>query len=202
MDSVVVPSIDTAEKTVKEKLAAFIEHARGMIYFSGTNPLVWDDDTWDLRSRVASRTESRSLVLHFITFESAGNIKKSHKSALSGPFVDAAKALVVHAILGGRISAPLRRLMALRSIEKAFRLLDRPADIASLDHVILDKAAKLMLSRHDDQSGYFPALAQLAKAISGRQLSIAHIDWKNPTKPKTDQRRSVQVNEDGSSRAC
>ena len=188
-----------AEKDAHQNMAAFILHLRNLAYFTGNKLVDWFDDTWDLRPVVKSRTESRSLVLHFVTFESAGRMKKSDKLSLPSPFKDAAKALIADSIRSGKKSAPMRRLMALRAIEKAFRDLGKPADIAALDHNVLDTAAALILSNNDDQAGIIPALAQLARFIGEKRLSVAHIDWKSPAPPKLNQRRSVQVREDGSS---
>jgi hypothetical protein len=144
MGGMIIPFVGRPEKTARENLAAFIVHARGLGYFNGQNAIPWPETTWDLRSKVATRNASRTLVLHFNTWESGGRIKRAERAPFSGPFAEAVRALVAVTIPTGKMSAPYRRLMALRAVEKAFRELDRTADITLIDHAVLAGCGKTL----------------------------------------------------------
>ena len=90
----------------------------GLGYFNGQNAIPWPETTWDLRSKVATRNASRTLVLHFNTWESGGRIKRAERAPFSGPFAEAVRALVAVTIPTGKMSAPYRRLMALRAVNQ------------------------------------------------------------------------------------
>jgi hypothetical protein len=126
-------------------------------------------------------------------------VKRSERVPLPAPFAEAAKALVAATIPSGKMSAPYRRLMALRAVEQAFRQLGKPADLTLLDHAVLDRAAALILANGSDKAGWLPALAQLAAEISDKRLSAIPLCWKNPAPSDRNQRRSVRVEENGSS---
>lgn len=201
MSSVIVPFVSIAERSVRENLAAFVAYARGLGYFDGPGAIPWQEMTWDLRSTIATHNNSRSLVLHFNTMESAGHVRRSERVPLPEPFVEAAKALVAATIPTGKMSAPYRRLMALRAVEQAFRELGRPADLTLLDHAVLDRAAVIILGKGNgnDNAGWAVALAQLAEEVSHKRLCAFPLSWKNPAPSQRNQRRSVRVREDGSS---
>jgi hypothetical protein len=201
MRSVIVPFVSIAERSVRENLAAFVAYARGLGYFDGPAAIPWEEITWDLRSKIATRNNSRSLVLHFNTMESGGHIKRSERVPLPETFVEAAKALVAATIPTGKMSAPYRRLMALRAVEQAFRELGRPADLTLLDHAVLDRAAVIILDKGhgNDNAGWAAALAQLAEEFSDKRLCAIPLSWRNPAPSQRNQRRSVRVQEDGGS---
>ena len=157
--------------------------------------------TWDLRSKVTTRNNSRSLVLHFNTMESGGMTKRSERVPLPEPFVETVKALVAVTIPTGKMSAPYRRLMALRALEQAFRELGRPADITLLNHAALDRAAMIILGKGNgnDNAGWAAALAQLAAEVKDKRLSAMPLSWKSTAPPQRNQCRSIRVQEDGGS---
>lgn len=197
MGGVVLPFVGKPEKSARTNLQGFIARARNFPYFKGANAVHWNDLTWDLRNTIATRDDSRTLVLHFNTWESKGRVKKPDRVPLPPGFCEAARALVADAIPSGKMSAPHRRLMALRCVEKAFRDLGREADVTLIDHAVLDRAATIILSETEDDAGYLPALAALAEEMSAKSLTVIPLSWKNPAPPKTGQRRSGQVLEVG-----
>lgn len=199
MRGVVVPFVGRPERTARENLAAYIKHAQSVGYFEGDGAISWAHPTWDLRSKMATRNHSRTLVLHFNTIECNGRVKRADRIPLPESFAQAAKALVATTIPSGQMSTPYRRLMALRFVERAFRELNRPADITLLDHAVLDKAASLMLKRGRDTTGWVSALAKVASEISEKCLSAIPLSWKSPAPPDRDQLRIQKVSEDGSS---
>jgi hypothetical protein len=198
MRGVVVPFVGLPERTARENLAAYIKHAKALGYFDGDGAIPWSKNTWDLRSRIVTRNNSRTLVLHFFTM-ATGRLKRSERIPLPEPFAEATRALVAMTILSGKMSAPHRRLMALRLVERAFRELARPADITLLDHAVLDKAASLILENGPDAAGWLPALAQVASEISEKSLSAIPLSWKNPAPSQRNRRSSMGVMEDGGS---
>jgi hypothetical protein len=201
MPGIIVPFVSGPEKSARENLAAFVAHARGLGYFHGQGAIPWEEMTWDLRPKMATRNNSRTLVLHFNTWESRGHVKRSERVLLPEPFVETVKALVAVTIPTGKMSAPYRRLMALRALEQAFRELARPADITQLNHAVLDRAAIIILARGNgnDNAGWVAALAQLAEEVSDKRLSAIPLSWKSIAPPQRNQRRSTRVREDGGS---
>ncbi|TGS85094.1 hypothetical protein EN817_23650 [Mesorhizobium sp. M3A.F.Ca.ET.174.01.1.1] len=199
MSGVVVPFVGRPEKTARENLAGFIEHARALPFFSGENALPWDALTWDLRERSKSRG-NRSLVLHFVDFDSAGRgAGKTGAVAIGKPFLETAKALVANAILSGQVSRPYRWLLALRAVDKAFREIGDEADLVALTPAVLDKAVSLIRAEHDDKNGLASSLEQIAGFAAAKHLTSVHLAWKSSAPTVRDQRRSIQVREDGSS---
>ncbi|MDX8535245.1 hypothetical protein RFM41_30420 [Mesorhizobium sp. VK25A] len=199
MSGVVVPFVGRPEETARENLAGFIEHARALPFFSGENALPWDALTWDLRERSKSRG-NRSLVLHFVDFDSAGRgAGKSGAVAIGKPFLETAKALVANAILSGQVSRPYRWLLALRAVDKAFREIGDEADLVALTPAVLDKAVSLIRAEHDDKNGLASSLEQIAGFAAAKHLTSVHLAWKSSAPTVRDQRRSIQVREDGSS---
>jgi hypothetical protein len=201
MPGVIVPFVSLPEKSARENLAAFITHARRLGYFHGQDPIPWQEMIWDLRSKVATRNNSRTLVLHFNTMESGGMVKRSKRVPLPEPFVETVKALVAVTIPTGKMSAPYRRLMALRAVEQAFRELARPADITLLNHAVLDRAAIIILGKGNgnDNASWAAALAQVAAEVSNKRLSAIPLSWKSPAPPHRNQSRSQRVQENGGS---
>ncbi len=105
--------------------------------------------------------------------KSRGRVKRPERSLLPELFASEAKALVAVTIPTGKMSAPYRRLMALRAVEKAFRELGRSVDVTLIDHAVLDKAAAIILGEGNEHPGSVAALAQLALEITDKGLTVA-----------------------------
>ncbi|WP_193988041.1 hypothetical protein [Lelliottia steviae] len=187
----IIPFVSRPELSAKENLQRFIVHAKSSRIFQGENANTWEGKTFDFGPWVKFRGARRSYIVHFVNYESKGNSKT--KALLSPSFIDAAKALSVHAF-GIAGSAPYNWNIALRHIEKAFRDMGKVADLTQLDCSVLDRAADLMSQESDDYvSKYGTAMNTIVELVNEIGLTSNFFDWKFPTKFQRNNDRSVNV---------
>jgi hypothetical protein len=192
--SIIIPFVPRPDLSAKENLNSFISNAKKKKIFQGPNAISWNENTWHLQPWVTHRGAPRTYTLHFNNYESTGRAKQ--KKPLSVLFMDSAKALAAHGF-DHKATTPYRWVIALRSVEKAYRELNLPTDITQLDAVILDKAAEIISKHYADPSDYGTALQNIAKVVSDGCLSKSSLDWKFPFPFKRNNKRSVNVNANG-----
>lgn len=182
MTAVIIPFVGVAERTARENLNAFIEHAKRQRFFRGPAALDWAASTWDLRPFAQTRGQNPAgFVLHFTTHETTGRTKRSPDAMdMPQPFLDAAKAVIVSFLVTTGMSAPTKMLTVLRVVERAYRELGMVADLCALTPGVLDRASNIIQEALIDVWGYGRFLERLVHdTVNPGRLATAHLLWRS-----------------------
>lgn len=199
MSAAIIAFTGRAERDAQANLAAFIEHAKGYRFFIGERAIVWEADTWDLREHILKRDSApRGLVLHFTTLETTRRGSRAANAiVMSEDYCDVAKAIIVEHLRVSRDVNPSRILIALRTIEKAFRDLEQEPDMAVLSSKVLDRAEEILSERYTDGWAVARYLERIAMDYVGPALITNRpVSWKTSIKYKPP-KRNDRVNADG-----
>ncbi|WP_372398677.1 hypothetical protein ABMY26_18665 [Azospirillum sp. HJ39] len=184
MTAVIVPFVGAEDRTARQNVDAFIEHAKSYRWFTaGFGSLQWSSASWDLRPFFAGRGQNPvGLVVHFTTYETRRKGVRSPTAVdFAQPFLDQARALVVEFMRTTANSSPSKFLTVLRCVEKAFRDLGKAPDIIHLTPTVLDHATEIIRADLSDQWSFGRFLERLAlELVNTARLSKAHLLWRNP----------------------
>ncbi len=200
MTAAIVPFVGLEERSARQNLDAFIEHAKSHRWFApGPNAIDWASSSWDLRPFVARQGQNPpGLKLHFTTYETTrrGNRDRNARD-FPEPFLDAAKALVVEYMRTTGVTSASPFVTVLRCVERAFRELGITPDVVEVTPAVLDRAADIIRADFKATWSHGRFLERLAlEYINPAGLSTVHLIWKSPF-PYQGARRNDRVNREG-----
>lgn len=116
---------------------------------------------------------------------------------MSELYCDAAKAIIVEHLRISKDTNPSRLLIAIRTIEKAFRDLGREPDMMALSPAILDRAQEVIVERYAESWAIARYLERIAMGYVGPALITSKpLSWKTSIEYKAPVRND-RVNADG-----
>lgn len=199
MSAAIIAFTGRAERDAQANLAAFIEHSKGHRFFSGEQAIVWASDTWDLRGHLLKRTSTPpGGVLHFTTLETTRRGSRAADAIIMPEhYCDAAKAIIIEHLRVSRDTNPSRLLIAIRTIEKAFRDIEREPDITDLSPQVLDRAQDIIVEKYKDAWSIARYLERIAMEYARpAMITSKPVSWKTSVEFKAPIRND-RVNADG-----
>lgn len=199
MTGIVVPFVSVEERSARQNLDAFIQHAKQAKFLSGPRAVEWSSPSWDLRPFAKTRSQNPvGWVFHFTTYESTVRGPRSADAVdLPEPFMDAAKASIASFLNATGMANANKLLTVLRIVEKALRDLGLESDLHLLDNAVLDRAAAIIQADYTDMWSYGRSLERFAlDTVEEARLSVKHIAWRSPFEYQ-GAKRSDRVNREG-----
>lgn len=199
MSAAIIAFSGQTGRDAQANLAAFIEHSKGHRFFIGKQAIAWESDTWDLRGHLLKRSSTPpGMVLHFTTLETTRRGRRAADAiVMPAIYCDAAKAVIIEHLRISKDTNPSRILIAIRTIEKAFRDLGREPDMTALSPAVLDRAQEIIVERYADAWTIARYLERIAMEYAGPALINSNpVSWKTSVEYKAPIRND-RVNADG-----
>lgn len=182
------------ELNARERMAAFIDHARHGVAAFGSD-LDWDRVDWDV-TRFCPKPvgkAARRSVLYFTTHENGTAKSAAGRIPMNEPFASFIKA-VVRCSQEKKLKsdAPLNRIInASRDLHGL--LAHRDFDPIRLTSEDFAAAARLAQQRAEPTTAYRlgSALQQIAEVIDKRRLTPSPLNWRNPLQRMTNARSRI-----------
>lgn len=197
MTAMIVPFVGRAERTARENLADYIDRSKCAAFFSGSNALEWQDNSWNF-APFFPQVGRKPIWAHFTTLETtAGGSRSANASHLPEPFIGAAKALTIEFLRTTAAKSPAKFLASLRLIEKAFRDLSLEPDVCNLTPEVLDIAQSIAKEKYATPWDYGRMIERIANEfLNPARLVSVPLRWKTSIQYKKP-KRNDQVNKDG-----